>query len=235
MAKVKALSFVIGFVACIFVILASGIQTITAGVSIQFHAAVLRQNISAAKKTEILKSIQGQQLQYNVVESMIWKIPHGHPHKPHTTWKGGNVHPIRDAAVYAVLLLDNKDKAMKSRAFTVLSKALLLQNIKMKQKRIVVIWPYFLEAPLDKMASPDWIWAAFISAQLLRVIINQRQRVPLNLPVRFYAAIIHAARVIQRRNIGPSYTDIAIMGTHATLTWRSMHVNVYGHLLITIK
>jgi hypothetical protein len=71
MAKVKALSFVIGFVACIFVILASGIQTITAGVSIQFHAAVLRQNISAAKKTEILKSIQGQQLQYNVVESMI--------------------------------------------------------------------------------------------------------------------------------------------------------------------
>jgi hypothetical protein len=58
--------------------------------------------------------------------------------------------------VYAVLLLEKKDKAMKSRAFTVLNKALLLQNIKMKQKCMVVIWPYFLEAPLDKMASPDW-------------------------------------------------------------------------------
>jgi hypothetical protein len=209
-------SLVVGFMICSCVILLTGIQNVAADISNQFHAVVPRQNISIAKKAEILRSIQSQEPLYNPTEAMLRKNFSWSPTQIHTTWKGDKVHPIRDAAVYVVSLLDTDEKLMETRAFNVLSKVLSLQDIK-NESKTYGIWPYFLEESLEKMAPPDWNWADFIGTQLLQVIINHRQRLPVDLAVRLDAAVIHAARSIQRRNVGPSYTNIAIMGTHVTL------------------
>jgi hypothetical protein len=67
------------------------------------------------------------------------------------------------------------------------------------------------------MASPDLNWADFIGTELLQIAINQRERLPNELAESLDMGIIYAARLIQRRNVGPDYTNIAIMGTHVAI------------------
>lgn len=67
------------------------------------------------------------------------------------------------------------------------------------------------------MSPPDWNWADFCGVQLLQVALYHRSRLPADLVEKVDAAIRHAARSIQRRNMGPHYTNIAIMGTYVTL------------------
>lgn len=201
--------------ACVFI--APVIQDDSTKASTQFHAIVPRQNLSIAKKAEIVRSVKGQELQYNAVEAMLRKNFSWSPTQIHTTWKGETAHPTRDAVVYAVALLDSDNSDMEKRTFDVLHKVLSLQDIKSESKTYG-IWPYFSEEPLEKMAPPDFNWADFIGTQLLQIAINHRERLPEDLATRVDAALIHAARSIQKRNVGPSYTNIAIMGTHVSLT-----------------
>jgi hypothetical protein len=105
---------------------------------------------------------------------------------------------------------------MEKRAFDVLRKLLSLQDVR-PNSSTHGLWSYFLEEPLDKMASPDLNWADFIGKQLLQIAINQRERLPNDLASSLDMGIIYAARLIQRRNVGPDYTNIAIMGTHVTI------------------
>lgn len=67
------------------------------------------------------------------------------------------------------------------------------------------------------MSPPDWNWADFIGVQLLQVARDHRARLPADLPAQVDAAILHACRAIKQRNVGPGYTNIAIMGAYVTL------------------
>lgn len=49
-----------------------------------------------------------------------------------------------------------------------------------------------------------------------QVALDHRGRLPPELAQRVDAAIRHAARSIERRNVGPGYTNIALMGTCIT-------------------
>ena len=67
------------------------------------------------------------------------------------------------------------------------------------------------------MSPPDWNWADFCGVQLLDVWIHNRHRLSEDLREKVKDSIQHAARSIQRRNVGPDYTNIAVMGTYVTL------------------
>jgi hypothetical protein len=151
---------------------------------------------------------------YDPAERMI-RRPFASPGY-HTTLKGGEVHPTRDSLVYAVALLDTGDAVFLQRAEEILRRVIALQD-QNPQSKTYGIWSWFLEEPLDKMSPPDWNWADFCGVQLLQAALDHRQRLSPEVAAQVDNAIKHAARSIQRRNVGPSYTNIAIMGTYVTL------------------
>ncbi len=146
----------------------------------------------------------------------------------HTTLKGGFVHGTRSALEYAVGLLDTGDEAWRTRAEAILRAVIALQDQDPASKTYG-IWPWFLEEPLTVMSPPDWNWADFCGVQLLQVARDHRARLTPDVAALVDDAIKHAARSIQRRNVGPSYTNIAIMGTYVTLVaselygWDDLH------------
>jgi hypothetical protein len=133
----------------------------------------------------------------------------------HTTLKDGAVHSTRAALGYAVALLDTGDEALRLRACDVLDTVIALQDTDPASKTYG-IWSWFLEEPLAQMSPPDWNWADFCGTQLLQVALDHRARLPPGLATRVDDAIRHAARSVERRNMGPGYTNIAIMGTYVT-------------------
>lgn len=151
---------------------------------------------------------------YNPEERML-RRPFSSPGY-HTTLTGGDVHPTRDTLNYAVALLDTGDPALLRRAEDILRRVIALQD-QDPESRTYGIWSWFLEEPLSRMSPPDWNWADFCGAQLLQVALDHRHRLSPDLAVQVDEAIQHAARSIQRRNVGPGYTNIAIMGAYVTL------------------
>lgn len=133
----------------------------------------------------------------------------------HTTLTSGLVHSTRSSLEYAVALLDTGDPQLLGRACDILRTVIALQDQDPKS-RTYGIWSWFLEEPLGRMAPPDWNWADFCGVQLLQVALDHRPRLPEELARAVDEAIRHAARSIQRRNVGPGYTNIAIMGTYVT-------------------
>ena len=134
----------------------------------------------------------------------------------HTTLKGGDVHPTRDSLSYAVALLDTGDPELLARAEVILRRVIALQD-QNPESKTYGIWSWFLEEPLEKMSPPDWNWADFCGVQLLQVARDHRPRLAPDLAAQVDDAIEHAARSIRRRNVGPGYTNIAIMGAYVTL------------------
>ncbi|CAF0947467.1 unnamed protein product [Adineta ricciae] len=183
----------------------------------QYHSVIPRNNLTSAQKNDIFKSLAKYESQYNANESMIKQSYTWTYGTYHTVYKGNTVHRTRNAAEYAVNLFDSGNATMEKRGFDVLRKVLSLQDTN-SSSRTYGIWSYFLEEPLHEMMPPDWNWADFIGTQLLQISINHHDRLPKDLAEKLDWGIIHAARSIQKRNVGPDYTNIAIMGTYVTLT-----------------
>lgn len=134
----------------------------------------------------------------------------------HTTLKGGFVHPTRNSLHYAAALLELEEPALRDRGVEILRRVVPLQD-RDPDSRTYGLWSWFLEEPLERMSPPDWNWADFNGTTLLQVALHHRKRVPGDLMAQVDSAIVHAARSIQRRNVGPGYTNIAIMGSYVTL------------------
>lgn len=134
----------------------------------------------------------------------------------HTTLTGGFVHSTRDSLGYAVGLLDTGRPADLERAVAVIRRVVALQDTDPASKTYG-IWSWFLEEPLAQMRPPDYNWADFNGVSLLQIARDHRARLPGELARAVDASILHACRAIKKRNVGPSYTNIAIMGTYVTL------------------
>jgi hypothetical protein len=134
----------------------------------------------------------------------------------HTTLKSGFTHPTRSSINYALACLDTGDPELLKRAELIINKVISLQD-QDPARRTYGIWSWFLEEPLAKMSPPDWNWADFIGAGLVQIALDHRSRLSPETALRVKEAILHAARSIQRRNVGPGYTNIAIMGSYVTL------------------
>jgi len=135
----------------------------------------------------------------------------------HTTLKQvTHTHPTLAALVYALGLLDSEDTAYLQRAENILDKVISLQD-QNKEHATYGIWSWFLEEPLTQMAPPDWNWADFCGKRL--VLAEQRHGARLSAPLRerVREAVHCACEAIIKRDVGPGYTNIAIMGAFVTL------------------
>ncbi len=166
------------------------------------------------RRQAFLRALEKQDQSYDPAEQML-RTPYSSPGY-HTTLKGGFVHGTRNALEYAVALLDSGDTERLKRAEQVLRRVISLQDQE-PNGPTYGIWSWFLEEPLDKMSPPDWNWADFCGTQLLQVALDHMDRLPADLQTKIRDSILHAARSIVRRNVAPSYTNIALMGTYVTL------------------
>jgi len=160
-------------------------------------------------------ALRREKAHYDSSQRML-RIPFSSPGY-HTTLTGGWVHPTRDSLTYAVSLMDSEDGADHEIALGIIDRVLDLQDIDPASKTYG-IWSWFLEEPLAQMSPPDWNWADFCGAQLIETTLTHGALQPYPLSDRIRASIIHAARSIERRNVNPGYTNIAIMGSFVVLT-----------------
>jgi len=169
---------------------------------------------SQQQKDAFLRVLSKQDERYDPAEQMI-RRPFSSPGY-HTTLKGGHVHPTRDSLDYAVALLDSGQSDRLKRADQILRRVISLQD-QNPLSRTYGIWSWFVEEPLEKMSPPDWNWADFCGTQLLQVAIDHNDRLDADLQSKVRESILHAGRAIKRRNVGPGYTNIAVMGAYVTL------------------
>ncbi|MEI7829549.1 MAG: hypothetical protein WCI31_07255 [Prolixibacteraceae bacterium] len=158
--------------------------------------------------------LKGMHDKYDLKVKMLTSTINGYNY--HTDATAGIFHQVRSSFTYAVLLLDLGDEQYLQRAFDVIEKTISLQDQDPSSKSCGV-WPYYLEEPLSTKKSPiDYNWADFNAVSLLDVWMGHQDRIPVDLKPKIKNALILAANSIKKRNVDPSYTNIAIMGTYVT-------------------
>ncbi|MDD9271870.1 hypothetical protein ACFPES_33065 [Paenibacillus sp. GCM10023248] len=125
-------------------------------------------------------------------------------------------HPTLAACVYALGLLDSRQPPHVERAHGILEQVISLQD-QDPESATFGIWSWFYEEPLERMAPPDWNWADFCGKRL--VLAEQRHSDLLSAELRevIRHALYCSCDAIIKRNVGPGYTNIAIMGAFVTL------------------
>ncbi len=177
---------------------------------IQYQTVML----SPDEKLIVAESLQGMHEKYDPEIKMLTSKLNGYNY--HTDASTGVFHQVRSSFSYAVLLLDLGDEKYTQRAFDVIEKTITLQDQDSTSKSCGV-WPYYMEEPLATKKSPiDYNWADFNAVSLLDVWMGHENQIPADLKPKIKNALILAARSIQKRNMGPGYTNIAIMGTYVT-------------------
>jgi hypothetical protein len=167
-----------------------------------------------AEKQLLRSSVEKLNEQYDPQEKMISKVISSRNY--HTDAMSGVFHEVRASFYYAVYLLDLGDDQYTRRAFDVIEKTISLQDTD-PQSPSCGVWPYYQEEPLAVKKSPiDYNWADFNAVSLLDIYMGHKEKIPAGLLKKIEDALILAARSIEKRNVGPGYTNIAIMGTYVT-------------------
>jgi hypothetical protein len=128
------------------------------------------------------------------------------------TW----VHPTLYSLQYAIRLLQRGGAENIEQARKIAGAVMALQDTD-PGSPTYGIWPYFLEEPLACMSPPDWNWADFCGARLAIMLLVHSKAIGEELCKSLRTSLEHAARAIVRRDVGPSYTNIAILGAGVTL------------------
>jgi hypothetical protein len=172
--------------------------------------------LTPSEKQTLNESLQRSHKRYDPGGKMITSTLHGYNY--HTDAESGVFHDIRSSFWYAGSLLDLGDKQYTQRAFDVIEKTISLQDQNPDSKSCGV-WPYYQEEPLTTKKAPiDYNWADFNAVTLLDVWMGHQEDIPEALKPTIKNSIILAAKAVQKRNVGPGYTNIAIMGTYVTYT-----------------
>ncbi|THF77732.1 hypothetical protein [Cohnella fermenti] len=134
----------------------------------------------------------------------------------HTHIDDDTVHGVYRSLAYAAALLYSGDDTCQERALAIIDNILSMQDTE-EDSPTYGIWPYYLEEPLPRMKSPDWNWADFNGKVLVYLLLEHREALPSIMIDRIILALHHAAASIIRRNIGPDYTNIYLMGAYVTI------------------
>ncbi|WP_379145811.1 hypothetical protein [Paenibacillus sp. sgz500992] len=134
----------------------------------------------------------------------------------HTTLKQAEfIHSTRDSLSYALGLLDTELAEMEQRAFDIIRQVISLQDTD-RSHATFGIWSWFYEEPLAQMSPPDWNWADFCGSRLIQALSRHGWRFPEALREDVIRSIDYACEAIMKRNVGPDYTNIAIIGAFVT-------------------
>lgn len=170
--------------------------------------------LTSEDKQILSESLKSQQQKYDPQIKMVTTTLNGWNY--HTDAQTGIFHNVRSSLSYAVSLLDLEDEKYTQQAFDVIEKTISLQDQDPDSKSCGV-WPYYMEEPLATKKSPiDFNWADFNAVSLLDVWMGHQDRIPEKLKEKIKQSLILAAKSIQKRNVSPGYTNIAIMGTNVT-------------------
>ena len=135
----------------------------------------------------------------------------------HTRMRPGQrVHPTKESADYAHLLLLRNGPGDTARAEAILDVLLDLQ-VTDPTSIHAGIWGWYAEEPPAAMAPADWNWADFLGARLTEILVAAEHRLDPRRAARVRQALVHATRAILVRDIGPWYTNICAMGAAVCL------------------
>jgi len=165
---------------------------------------------------QFAKTLESQHKSYDPEEKMISQPYSSGGYRYHTAYKGNVIHPTRTSFNYAIDCLDSGVPELCQRGIEILDRMVDLQDTD-KESRTFGIWSYYLEEPLDKMDAPDFNWADFCGVQLLQAELRHKDKLPAEVEQRVRQAILNACFSIRRRNVGPGYTNIALMSTYMVL------------------
>ena len=126
------------------------------------------------------------------------------------------VHEVRLSFSYAYALLNRDSEGDRERAHDILYRVIALQDANPARKTYG-IWQYYLEEDLEEMNPPDWNWADFNGKTLLKILAEHGEKLTADIRPRIVDAICRACDAIIRRNVGPTYTNISIMGAYVTI------------------
>lgn len=134
----------------------------------------------------------------------------------HIDTVGVTYHRVGNTFGYARMLLNTLEDKHIDRACKAILASIALQDVNPNSKTYG-LWPYFKEEPLaTKKTPPDFNMADFFSVTLLDIYMGHKQQLPDSVVSKIVASLKLAARCIQKRDVDPSYTNIAIMGTYVT-------------------
>lgn len=151
--------------------------------------------------------------QYDPAAKML-RVEIGSPGYHSQLPRGTVVHPTRESLIYALALLERGGEENAARAAGIVEHVVALQDTNPTSETFGV-WPWHAEEPLAEMAEPDLNWADFCGVLLAQMLVRHSDRLPSNLRTQMRTALGRAADAIRRRDIGPAYTNIAIVGGSA--------------------
>jgi len=157
------------------------------------------------------KAASAEAPRFDEREALVTRL-FGPGYRYHTKFRQGRVHDLRASCDYALTLLELRAPAGLVRAQQILNRVCALQNTDHASKWYG-LWGYYLEEPPDKMQEADWNWADFLGGTLLLIDIRHGDRLEAGLHARIRHAIYHAALSVERRDVAPDYTNIAVKGT----------------------
>ena len=129
--------------------------------------------------------------------------------------KGIRSHSTRGAVEYAACLLASPNEEHRAKGNAVLARVIDLQDSDPESKTFG-IWAWYAEEPLSEMAFPDYNWADFIGAVLAVILRDYPDRLSDELREKTKQSLEFACRAIIKRDVGPDYTNIAMMGATVT-------------------
>lgn len=168
------------------------------------------------RDNELLKAIQANEQLYDAeVKLLRTRLEATY----HTALKPDThpfVYALYPSMCYAYDLLRYGGEVNAQRAADILG-VVIAQQDQDPSRASFGIWPYFYEESLDEMDRPDWNMADFHGKKLVLILKRYAAALPQSLISQIREAVYHACQAIIIRNVGPHYTNIAIMGAFVTL------------------
>jgi hypothetical protein len=124
---------------------------------------------------------------------------------------GARVFPTRESLVYAIALLRRDGAGDAARAARIIEEVLAVQDADPRSPTFGV-WPWHANEPIAEMSSPDSNWADFCGAAIAQLLIDHADQLPNQLKEEMRQSLRRATTAIRARNVGPGYTNIAILG-----------------------
>ncbi|WP_150272406.1 hypothetical protein [Paenibacillus tepidiphilus] len=166
------------------------------------------------ERAMLIRKMEAYEERYNP-ELRLLRSPFSSPGYHTTIREAEFIHSTRDSLSYALGLLDTELERYEQRAFGIIGKVVSLQDTD-RSRDTFGIWSWFYEEPLAQMSPPDWNWADFCGSRLVQALARHGHRLPEALREDMIQAIDNACEAIIRRNVGPDYTNIAIIGALVT-------------------
>jgi len=164
---------------------------------------------------ELLQAIAQRRENIDPETGFPWGT-HRQPQGYHSQFAlGAKVRPTRDAMNDAAMLIASPLEEHQAEGRVLLEKVIDLQD-QDPESATFGIWSWYYEEPLADMAAPDYNWADFLGATLATLLHNDPDRLPPELLEKTRQSLESACRAIIKRDVKPSYTNIAMMGATVT-------------------